>query len=408
MEQNKTEVLLDKFQGFQEWLEMNERKEPQRASAICSYLRSLTREVGDIYVEEEKIGKLFLVYGMLLDSTLLNKREQEKKIKKALSFLAHVYLELSRGKGRHKKNLADKKTSFILYVRFLSEMFDNSVTMSKIEEVAIKSRPDISREKLIWRERKSTSKVSPNERFAPKYFIKGIFKAIKAAGQVLPKDFNAVTVILNQFEKVLDAAEQVYGVKLKSPWKVTSLITTLSSQYQTEGWKLLLVNEDNLMVNDMPIFTEDVKWGSFDPVDASLLLYKDGTVQKVKLPVLSGRRSNNRELSVRVIPIESMSTLAFRLAQIRDACRTLKCEMRAYIEEMKQTKPRRVFADDNNDSDVMHYELIYPNLSEDDYITIAKGALENIDVKRVVGLGEHIYQLLVEYASGFKYELVVE
>lgn len=386
----------NRFQGFETWLIVNEAVAPANAYPMVSRLRDLENEI--LKSDKLQVEPLHKLYAKLQIAGTKRSKDSMVQIKQDISnaFKAITANPNTAFKKHEDWRIADYKKIFILFLKFLGEM-TGAFSLDSLEE-----------EGYIFRQRKSKSKVCDIDRIPIRHIKNGLVAQIaKNINVLFNRDSKLVTMSLDTLQDFIENYVENYGSGNVDIMRTTSMIVASTPNVFLD-WKGIMLGDVSYLVDNTPIFTEDVKWGSFDPVDASLLLYKDGTVQKVNLPVLSGRRSNNRELSVRVIPIESVSTLAFHLAQIRDACRTLKCEMRAYIEEMKQTKTRRLFVDDNDDSDVMHYELIYPNLSEDDYITIAKGALENIDVKRVIGLGEHIYQLLAGYASGFKYELVVE
>lgn len=412
MEQNNNKcsdkTSIEFYQGFQEWLEINERKSKQRASAITSYLRSLTDDIQEIYVGEEKIGKIYSLYDMLYRIQKLDWKGREGTIKKAVKALAHVYKYLGRGKQYHYKNLPDKKTAFLMYVCFLSEMFYGWVSVSKIEQFILSdSTNDAAKDTIIWQERKSTSKVPPYERFACRYFKSGVFKLIKASGQILPKDFNAVSVILDQYEKILDAAERVYGITAKCPWRATSFISA-HNPIKVDSWKLILVNNDNVFADGVPTLTDDVKNVSYDPYTSSLNLYKDDTVQQVTIPVMSGRKPYSRELAVRVIPVYSMSTLSTCLTQIRNVCNALRRELKYYNLIMRATKPRHILIDSKEDDAITRGELDYPDLTEDTYNSILKEALSTVNIPRLENLGWDFYSAFAEYAQGFRIELVAE
>lgn len=386
----------NRFQGFETWLIVNEAVTPTNAYPMVSRLRDLENEI--LKSDKLQVEPLHKLYAKLQIAGTRKSKDSMVQIKHNISKVFKAITENPNTvfKKHEDWRIADYKKIYILFLKFLGEM-TGAFSLDSLEE-----------EGCIIRQRKSKSKVCENDRIPIRHLKNGLVAQIaKNINILFNRDSRMVTMSLDTLHDFIENYVENYGNGNVDIMRTTSMIVAHNPSNFMD-FKGDMLRDISFLVDGTSIFTEDVKSVSFDPVDASLLLYKDDVKQQVKLSVLSGRKPKQRGLSVRVVPVESMSALAFRLVQIRNACHALMQELKYYIEEMKQTKPRRMLTDEYENDGVMHYELVYPNISDDDYCNIVKRALDGTNENRVLDLGVHIFQLLAEYASGFKYELVVE
>lgn len=377
------------FQGFRDWLIVNERKTPERASVIKSNLWELEILTKEIELNFDKVGSqdackilrkhykgLHSLYDLLGEPATPD--HQKVNIQYTEAFLNKVFERLateksfkellnSAGCENRKTKKEDYNTALILYCKFLSEMYGKF----SLDELDMK------------RKRKRESKIPIEERIPAKYFIKGLVRQLLKHKLILGKDSKTIISIMDAFhEFVEETCNDAY--RKKNIYRTTSLIT-MDGDRMVSDWEVVLADKMIITAGDFMINQSDVREVCFDPLSGRLnLSYGENYENSIELPSFASEKGIDNELSVHIMSQPPIPDQVNLIHELREVCYRIKDEMKPHI-RVKGKKSEEVNYNDK-----------------------LSAAMESINHNNLANFTNIAYDLLRRYGNGFHIELAIQ
>lgn len=370
------------FQGFREWLIVNEGMSPERSYTVASNLRTIEEATIDEYTHGQKITPLHQCYKSLSDASQFNKKDRDKNILEVKKTIGAVYKTVIENRGRtgyynnwKKAKIDNCRTALLQYVNFLDETF------------GFFTLDDLVKEGLIKRERKHNSKIPSGKRFSGDIIRKGITQLLrKCSYRIFAEGDNKMIAFpLDKFHEVMDAYAELHGAKAaRDLFQATSFICKADNP--CTDWEIVFASNLQLYVEGSQVGTyyEMVKY-CYHPEKNELETYDmDGNIDILRPLILSARDPQKRELNVRVISSPSVYEQAQILNDLRQLCSNIASLVKEYTISVR------------------------PKLDLNERKEKTMAALKHIDFLYLASIANEALSLIKEYASSYHVELVSE
>lgn len=259
------------------------------------------------------------------------------------------------------------KTTLRLYFKFLSEFFG----FFTVDQLYASGKIKVSR--------KTANRIEPNTKYKAEDYKRGIVGLMEKAGAIFSK-WDKITMSMDDLRLLMDTYLQLHGGTPKNVLRATSLMTATCHVSPRYDWRVRFADAMRIHVNGDRIgIPEDCEF-EFSPAQDAIISWYMGFPTYIRLPRLSARPASQTKLHV--IPACQMriDERCSMLDDIREAVGALDHQLARFKDfETLNREERCVFFNDRRE-----------------------------EMESVIQCADSVMSLIVEYASFFIAELVIE